>query len=317
MASSLSTYLKLSAEIKKGSRAFLEKMRVLGTQYTTLSVFKNASIESFNTLKNAEGQPLIKRFRAKEVVLVRDIQDELDANISIEENFIRLLTTDFINKQLTNINSISLEKLNANPMLCSALKLSNLQDLLKFYVYSLATRSIVTSMGYLIQNLLLYSNSEVYDGKYDSAGDHVKWDLIIDRLDGVKHYIEVKSGPNDLDKGQVKSYAKEIQLVEEAGHKGYIGIAYGKKSSDAISINLFKTYLDEWETKTLIGKELWSFVSLDDSYHEILVLRMAETAQIILANQSIITLIDNKINDLTLEFTEKYNSIEEYIAQLW
>ncbi len=126
------------------------------------------------------------------------------------------------------LGDISLEDLNSNPLLCAALKLRTPYELIKYNVYALATRSIVTSMGYLVQNLLLYSSADVYDGKGYNEGKNVKWDLVVERLDDVRSYIEVKSGPNDLDKGQVKSYRKEIQAVEKLGHKGYIGITYGK-----------------------------------------------------------------------------------------
>ena len=172
-------------------------------------------------------------------------------------------------------------------------------------------------MGYLVQNLLLYSSADVYDGKDYDEGRNVKWDLVVERLDDVRSYIEVKSGPNDLDKGQVKSYKKEIQAVEKLGHKGYIGITYGKREANTVSINLFKQYLDKWEERTLIGTELWDFITEDDNYHMTLTNSIQQIADTILSQQSIIEKIENRVNALVEQFNSQYGSIDLYLAKLW
>ena len=172
-------------------------------------------------------------------------------------------------------------------------------------------------MGYFVQDLLLYSNLDVHKGKDYHEGRDVKWDIVVERLDAVRCYIEVKSGPNDLDKGQVKSYSKEIDAVEKDGHKGLIGITYGKRESDTVSINLFKEYLKDWEDHTLIGTELWDYVSGDDEYHTKLTDQVRKTANAILARKSIIKMIDAKVVELTKSFNEQYGSVEAYISQLW
>ena len=212
---------------------------------------------------------------------------------------------------------MSLDDLNSNPLLCAALRLSTPYELIKYNVYALATRSIVTSMGYFVQDLLLYSSADVYNGKDYDEGKNVKWDLVVERLNAVRSYIEVKSGPNDLDKGQVKSYRKEIQAVEKLGYNGYIGITYGKRDSNTVSINLFKQYLEKWEKRTLIGTELWDFITEDENYHLTLTTSIQQIAEALLAQQSIIDKVEEKINALVNSFNEKYSGIEEYLSQLW
>lgn len=66
-----------------------------------------------------------------------------------------------------------------------------------------------------MQNLLLYSNEFIFDGKNYEEGGRTKWDLVIDRLGEVKSFLEIKSGFNDMDAAQVKHYGEEIRRVEK------------------------------------------------------------------------------------------------------
>lgn len=317
MAATVSEYLVKSASFLNGSAKFMDKLRVLGGLYGSLTNFKTASVDFLNGLKNAEGNSLILPLTTVEQQLLKSIQELIDESLSVEANFVKILTSNFIEKQLKMLGDISLDDLNSNPLLCAALKLSTPYELIKYNVYALATRSIVTSMGYLVQNLLLYSSADVYDGKNYNEGKSVKWDLVVERLDAVRSYIEVKSGPNDLDKSQVKSYKKEIQAVEKLGYKGYIGITYGKRDANTVSINLFKQYLDKWDERTLIGTELWDFITEDVNYHMTLTNSIQQIAETLLSQQSIIEKIENRVNALVEQFNNKYDSIEEYLAELW
>lgn len=317
MAATVSEYLVKAASFCDASKKFKEKLRVLGDQYDTLSGFKSASVDFLVSLRNAEGNPLIRPFTEKETKLLNRIQNGIDANDSIEDNFVNLLTSNFINKQLSMLENMTLDDMNSNPLLCAALKLNTAAELVKYNVYALATRSIVTSMGFLVQDLLLFSSADVFDGHDYEEGKNVKWDLVVERLDEVKAFIEVKSGPNDLDKGQVKSYLKEIQAVERKGCKGYIGITYGKRDADTVSINLFKQYLNRWEERTLIGSELWDYITGNENYHQVLMERIKQIAEVLLEHQSILACIENKVSSLTGQFGEKYDDIDHYLSQLW
>lgn len=256
MAATLSEYIAKSVSLKGAKTSLVAKVRILGYQYKTLSGFKNASMINFNALKDAEGNPLISPLTAKEFEILSSVQNDIDTHISLEANFVKLLTSDFVGKQKTMLSNMKLSDINSNPLLCNALNLDSLSDFIKYNVYALATRSIVTSMGYFVQNLLLYASPDIHDGKNYQEGIKSKWDLVVEKLNEVKSYIEVKSGPNDLDAGQVKSYRDEILDVESKGFKGYIGITYGKRNASTVSINLFKQYLENWEDRTLIGSEL-------------------------------------------------------------
>lgn len=172
-------------------------------------------------------------------------------------------------------------------------------------------------MGFLVQNLLLYSSEYVFDGKYYEEGDKTKFDLVIDGLGEVKSFIEVKSGFNDMDKGQVKHYAEEIRLVEEAGHRGYIGVTYGRKEDNTITAGLLRTYVPEWENKTLVGKELWDFISGNENYHQVLIENIDSVANVVLCDVSIVQKIEDKVEELINEFNSSYDSLDAYYESLW
>lgn len=299
------------------SSTFKYKLNVIATQFSTLKGFKEATIASLNAIKTVEGESSFKTLTPKEESAIIAFQKEIDLDKTIVQNFIKILTKEFVNKQITILSTISIDTFNANPILCAALNLKTPEEFVRYNAYQAIGRSIVTSMGFLVQNLLLYSNEYIFDGKTYEEGDKTKFDLVIDRLGEVKSFLEIKSGFNDMDAGQVKHYADEIKLVEEAGNKGYIGITYGKKDDNTVTAGLLKTYVPNWEDKTLVGKELWDFISENENYHTILIESIDSVANTTLQNVSIVQKIEDKIAELIEVFHTNYNSLSEYYESLW
>lgn len=320
MASTLKEFVKKCGSIYydgNASNSNKNKFDIIGCYYATLEGFKNASIEDFNNLTTIEGKRCFSTLTDKEQQALSLLQENCDTAITLEQNFIKILTKDFIRKQANAIDNISLEGMNANPLLCKALKLNTPNEFVKFYAYSALSRSIVTSMGFLVQDLMLYSNTNVYDGKNYPEAYGTKWDVVIDGLDGIKSYIEVKSGPNDLDKTQILAYDKAITKVLAHNEKAYIGITYGKPDGKYVSTSILETYVKNWRDKTLIGKELWDYISGNDSYHEILMDTIQETAEAFLGDESLIGKIDEKIKSLLVDFDNQYGSMENFYNSLW
>jgi hypothetical protein len=300
-----------------GNNTFKEKLRIIGSRYSTLKCFVDSTIDDYNAFKTVEGTPCFKPLTDKEIEAVDKFKLQIDPEKSIEENFISILTSKFINKQLAMLEKMSVNDLNANPMLCRALNFTTAEDLIRYNAYASISRSIVTSMGFLIQDLLLYSSNNVYDGKNFEEGEKTKFDIVVESLENVRAYIEVKSGPNDLDAAQVKHYGEEIKKVEEKGYKGYVGIAYGKRSTPSVSFGLFEQYLANWIDRTLIGQELWDFVTSNKDYHNILMNQIQGVADSLLGEESIVTKIENKVAVLTAEFKVKFKTLEDYYSTLW
>ena len=293
------------------------KFETIGSRFSTIEVFKSTPISTFNSFTTVEGEKCFPPLTSKEEDALRKLQQALQPTLSIEENFIVILTKDFIQKQLLAINNMTLEGLNANPLLCRALKLNTPDEFVKFYMYSAISRSIVTSMGYLVQDLMLYSSENVYDGKHYEATYGTKWDVVIEKLDGVRSYIEVKSGPNDMDKTQILSYDKAINRVRRNGENAFLGITYGKKDGMYVSTSILETYVADWRNKTLIGAELWDYISDNSSYHMILMNTIQSTAEAFLGTASLIKEIDNKIKILLDDFRRKYKTMDNFYNSLW
>lgn len=293
------------------------KFEIIASRYATLRAFIEAQITDYNNFRTEEGLPCFRPLTDKEISAIENLKSIINIGDSVEKNFIRLLTNDFVKKQLTMLDEMSIDKLNSNPMLCKALNFQSADELVRYNAYAAISRSIVTSMGFLLQNLLLYSSERAYDGREFAEGNDTKFDVVIDRLDGVRAYIELKSGPNDLDAAQVKHYAREIVAVEQLGYRGFIGIAYGKKDVHSVSFGLLESYLPNWIDKTLIGQELWDYVTDNPDYHNILMQKIEETSKLLLGCDSIIVKIESRIQSLTASFVERYPSIEDYYSTLW
>ncbi len=320
MAATITNYVLKGASIYfegTPSAATKSKFEIIGSRFSTLGGFKVATIGVLNNLTTVEGYRCFKPLTAKEIAAIKSLQADINTDLSLEQNFIHLLTKNFVKKQLEMLQAMDIPSLNANPILCRALKLNTPEDFVKYYAYSAISRSIVTSMGYLVQDLLLYSSEYVFDGKDYAEGNKTKWDIVIDRLDEVRSYIEVKSGPNDMDAAQVKHYAEEIALIEQKGEKAFFGITYGKKEVRSVSTSILETYVENWRDKTLIGKELWDYMTGDDNYHNILMNTIQETSEAFLGEESIIAKIDERINELINIFHQTYPTMDDFYNSLW
>ena len=297
------------------------KARTVSARFDEVSVFLKEPKSGFKNLQYEGGRKL--NFSEEELGRIRQLQksDILNPKASPSQNFIAILGIDFLERQIRNIRSLRLESLNANPLLIASLKLNTPKDIVRYFVYQAASRSIVTSMGYLVQDLLIHSGSDVYDGKDYPGANGAKWDLVKKDVKGVIAWLEIKSGPNDLDKGQILSYKKMIEEVERRNGKGFIGETYGKRNSKTMTHGLYEQYLEDWDTRTLIGKELWEFVSGDKDYPNKLVNLLRMSADKVLNSKTILQEMDACVDRVLKEFIVTYggskDSVSLYLNSLW
>jgi hypothetical protein len=320
MAATTQELIKKGFQIhsKTTSRGLKEKIEMIASHYGSISSFLKASRQDLSVLVFKIGDTRFTLTDADFAKLQAFQQSGLlDAKLSVHQNFVVVLTTQFINRQLEMIDSMRLETLNVNPILAGALNLNNASDLIRYYTYQAISRSMVTSVGFLVQDLLLYSSIFVLEVKYDELGEVTKWDIVVEKLDEVKAYLEVKSGTNDLNRAQVSHYKKEIEMIEAQGFKAFIGETYGKRNDQTVTHGLYKTYLPNWEERTLIGKELWEFVSGQKSYHEKLVDTLFKTSKALLTDDTFIQKIETKIGLLTIDFQKKYKTYPQFLKSLW
>lgn len=282
--------------------------RKVSSYFTSLGEFLSCTREQLEGLRSASGLPLRIDSGDIEKVLWVKSTGILSEGLPLVDNYIRGLARDFTRRQVENISALSLDSLNINPLLIRSLNLRTPLEVLEFNVNAAVSRSIVTSMGYFVQNLLEVTSDDVE--KVRSG-----WDLVKHGQDGTNHWIQVKSGPNDMDKDQIIYWLQEIQKVEVNGDHGYIGMTYGKRDNATVSLSLMRTYLPDMEIRTLVGRELWDFLSGDDQFHVRLFDSLRVSSAKILGSRSIQDEIGKKIRELLSEFEDRYGVGEEGLAK--
>jgi type II restriction endonuclease EcoO109I-like protein len=288
---------------------------VLASRFATLKEFLTVKAEALREIQSVTGKKIL--FLAEgQVKAVKALQASgvLSAKRDTSENFLVLIARDFVRKQTKMLDSLTLDRMSPNPLLIRCLNLKTSREVVELNVYMFATRSIVTSMGFFVEKLLLTSSSTV-----SRAGD--PWDIVKTDKNQRRHWIQVKSGPNDMDADQIRHWAGLIANKVTKRDQAYIGTTYGKRQGGSVTMGLFKTYLPDWKQRTLIGKELWDFISDDPHYHEKLFPLLAEAASQMLGAQSIEQRIQKRIEQITREFSLRYGSsrtaVEKYLADIF
>jgi len=266
--------------------------------------FLNVTREQLLSIKTVSGSNV--RLSGDEIDRIIQVSrsGKVRADRDTAQNYISVVTDRFIRRQIENIRKISLEKLNPNPFIAKSLNLNSPRELIEFNVYALAIRSIVTSMGFFVEDLLLSTSDSVEKIK---SG----WDIVKTDQNNTKHYIQVKSGPNDMDKDQIVSWIKKIGDIETQGDRGYIGTTYGKRDNATVTFTLLRQLMENYEEKTLIGRELWEFLSGDTAFLDRLLETLKETALSIMNTRSILDEIEVAVERVTKEFIDKFGDGED------
>lgn len=280
----------------------------IATQFTDLEDFVKFRFNAFKKFRSADGKKLIRGYKEEYTIKIEKKLKYLKPEMPLIENYLRLIGRDFIRTQILNLRGTSLEKLNPNPFLITVLNLKNADEMIEFLVFQRAARSIVTSFGFCLERLLIASGSVEMKKGFD----------VFKIINGITHYIQVKSGTSDMDKDQITYWKNKINEVEKKGSKGYIGMPYGKKDENAITINLMKSYLPNWEARTLIGKDLWEFISEKDNFHEKVLECLKLSALEILNNHTILNEIDTTKERIKAEYKQRFgDNVENYVKSLF
>lgn len=294
------------------------KSRSFASHFAELEEFFNLQAETLrNGISSISGKRAL-RFTPDEIERILEFisSGKLSLELTIAENFLASICRDFTGRQLVMVENLTLGKIHPNPFLIRALNLNTPEEVVRLNVYMTATRSIVTSMGFFIQKLLI-SCSESAESPPGKSG----WDAIKTTSDGEKCWIQVKSGPNDMDKDQIVYWAAKIEEKIQEGDRAYIGIAYGKRTNKTVTLGLLKQILPNSETITLIGRELWDFVSEDTSYTVNLFEVLRQSASQVLAQSSIDEAIERCSDRIIAEFIGKYGEgsqgVFNYIADIF
>jgi len=301
----LSFILEFDAGLTKG------KARTLASFFGNLRDFIDVNEEDLKNVKGIKGKrPLILNNNEVENILSINKKGLINGSEDINNNYICAISRAFTKRQVDMIRSLTLDNLNPNPFLIKTLNLKSVEEVIKINIYMATTRSIVTSMGFFIENLLLGSSDSVTKGPRGEG-----WDLLKIDNKSKKHWVQIKSGPNDMDKDQIVYWAEKIEQKILEGDKAYIGITYGKRSNNTVTFGIMRQLLPDWEMKTLIGRELWDFISDDPHYHQKLFQILQNSSEQILQMNSIYNEIECCIERIINEFTSIYGNGSEGISK--
>ena len=292
--------------IKKDAKIEKTKAAVLASQFSTLDVFKNTD---FLNKKIYRGDKTEIKLNVSQRKRIEDLKKFVNPNLDIKENWIKYLAITFVETQLVNIKSLSLETMNMNPFLIKALNLKTPDEVIRFNVYQTATRSITTSMGFTLESMVGHSGARM--------GVKGEWYDVVKQVNNLTYWIQVKSGPNDVDKDQVVHFNSVFNKTDNKSNLAKLGIVYGKRPLNTISMNHIKKYLDSWKDRLLVGKELWDFVSDENNYHKKVLKWIEDVSSIMLHGHSINDEIEKSIVRVIKEFESKYgtgvNGVKKYI----
>lgn len=214
----------------------------------------------------------------------------------------------FVEKGIKNVKKLSAEELvkNAaiNPFLVKALGIKSFDSLARFYVYQRVGRSLVTSFGTTIENMIISLSGGKKHGWWDNKA------AVKDKT----YYMSIKSGPRDMDKDQVERFAQKAKEIkkEDPNATPIIAMGYGKEPLGPIP----KTLTDEGlsvKANTLTGKEIYDLIAGEKDYHKKLLELVSTAAGQALGGKKFINIIEDKVKEVAVVFKKKYKNIDELL----
>jgi hypothetical protein len=214
----------------------------------------------------------------------------------------------FVRNGIKNIKELSAEELvqdaAINPFLVKALGIDDFDSLAMFYVYQRVGRSLVTSYGTTIENVI----------RALSGGEKPVWWDVKTTKQGKTYYLSVKSGPRDMDKDQVRHFASQARELANKDPSAIpvIAMGYGKVPLGPIVHTLRSEGLDP-NKNTLTGKRLYETITGEADYHKKLLQMTREAAIQTMSGKKIIETIEDKVKEIALAFKKKYKSVDELL----
>lgn len=284
------------------------KAAVVVENFDSLKEFIEADNTAFEEIENRKKKRVLNDEQIKSILEVKKI---IPPELNVREAWLFKLSHDFIHSQVAMVSALNLDNIDINPLLIEALDLTEPRDIISFVIYQSITRSVVTAWGTCVEKMVKYAGSEDNDST-EKALKGKNFDLK-KCFKGEEYYLQIKSGPNTMNVGMVQSLNETISKVKAKGKKALLGMTYGKR--DRISAQIMGN-LNDPEKQTKIGRELWDFIAEEKDYYK-KVIKVISNATSGLLKKNLIELIDEKINDLVLQWDEKFkgkqfNEILEY-----
>jgi len=224
------------------------------------------------------------------------------------EEQIKKLLEKFISRAAEIIDDLSAEKMITesaiNPILAKALGFTDFSSLARFYVYQRISRSLVTSFGTHMENLV----------KIIVDGEKGEWWDVVKKTPTVNYYVSVKSGPRDMNKDQTVEFSRRAKKIMEKDSKAlpFIAMGYGKEAWPVITGTLKSQGLDP-KKHSYVGKKLYALLSGDKNFYKKILDFVVNVESKVIGKKTILQLMDDKVNEITKGFNKKYKDINELL----
>jgi hypothetical protein len=281
----------------------------LAEYFDSFDGFIKADEKALSKVVNSKGKSILSGDKITGIVSVKR---EIPPGLKITEARIYFLAKLFIRNQVVTLQKMQFDDIDINPLLAKVLILQTPADIIRFNIYQSVTRSVVTSWGSMVERMLKFSGCELEGFKVGIKGREPD---LIKKYQGETYCFQIKSGPNTMNVDMVESLNKVIDEIEKKGYVGLLGMTYGRK--DRISQQILGNLKDA-KTKTKMGRELWDFIAETQDYHK-KVIDIIDTATKKEMRTSYIKLIEDKVDEFTRVWQEKYSGVpinkilEEYI----
>jgi len=225
-----------------------------------------------------------------------------------KEDQIQELLTNFVKNASVIIGKLSAERMieesAINPILAKALGFKDFDSLARFYVYQRIGRSLVTSFGMKMENLV----------KLAVDGEKGEWWDVVKKSGSVNYYVSVKSGPRDMNKDQTVEFSRRAKKIMSEDSKAHplIGMGYGKIVWPVITSTLKKQGLDP-ERHTFVGKRLYELLTGDKDFYKKLLDFVVNVESEVIKGKTILQLIDEKVDEISKGFKKKYKTIDDLL----
>ena len=224
------------------------------------------------------------------------------------EEEIKDLFAGFITRAGEIIGELTAERMIAesaiNPILAKSLGFRDFESLSKFYVYQRIGRSLVTSFGMRMEKLV----------KIIVDGDKGEWWDVVKETRRANYYISVKSGPRDMNKDQTVEFSRKAKQVMEEDGKAhpFIAMGYGKEAWPVITDTLGKEGLDPGR-HAYVGRKMYSILSGEEEYYLKLLDLAVSTKSDAAQGKTVVELIEEKVREISADFSKKYDSVDELL----
>lgn len=265
-----------------------------------LQAFLEADASRFKKIKTSKGSSILSDSQIKQII---DEKSNIPQHVTTAEAWVYFLGRSFLRNQVNGLLEIELDDLDINPFLVKVLDLRTPEQIIEFNLFQSVTRSIVTSWGTLVEEIIIRCGTERFSGKSMSGRAGRRPDIKLKRGNH-EYYFQIKSGPNTMNVDMVNSLNEVIDEYRRRlpNARFILGMTYGKRRMISPQI---RNNLSNFDHTTMIGRELWDFISAERDYHT-KIFSMLDAASEGVLRKPFSSLMGEKTQSLANEWRNKY-----------